>query len=378
MSIPCFTNAPGYNVLWVTTGDDLGRQLQQHSYKEVHTSPVRYLGTSSKPWRYPAFYNREIVYVDQTQLAIYDDGRRQNVCGEWSGTFLASNMGGRFNGTTCNFDSDLENEAIARCMNKLGDNKAELGSAIVQAKQAINMIASPSVTLLQAYIAARRGNWPKVASILGWNRRGRKFKHFPDKWLEYQFGWMPLLSDISGAYGLLSERMTETMLLSASSTRKRKHYRSNADDANFTGSFSFEAIAKVRVDASISSERLRAASQLGLADPLSVAWDVLPWTFVLDWFMPVGNVLSAISSQEGLQFVAGSKSIVGKGFQLLSRNPSNPVNHGISQVGMVEVHRLHFMRIPFGDFPVPGLYAVDNPFSTNRAKNALALFLQAL
>lgn len=31
----------------------------------------------------------------------------------------------------------------------------------------------------------------------------------------------------------------------------------------------------------------------GLQDPLSVAWELLPYSFVLDWFIPVGNYLQA-------------------------------------------------------------------------------------
>jgi hypothetical protein len=43
------------------------------------------------------------------------------------------------------------------------------------------------------------------------------------------------------------------------------------------------------------------ARQLGLLDPLSVAWELLPWSFVIDWFIPIGAYLDVLNGIPALK-----------------------------------------------------------------------------
>jgi hypothetical protein len=47
-------------------------------------------------------------------------------------------------------------------------------------------------------------------------------------------------------------------------------------------------------------------NQLGLLNPLSFAWEITPWSFVVDWLIPIGPVLSALTAPVGLNFISGS------------------------------------------------------------------------
>jgi hypothetical protein len=40
-------------------------------------------------------------------------------------------------------------------------------------------------------------------------------------------------------------------------------------------------------------EDISVARSLGMVDPLQVAWEIVPYSFVVDWFLPVGSFLSA-------------------------------------------------------------------------------------
>jgi hypothetical protein len=42
-----------------------------------------------------------------------------------------------------------------------------------------------------------------------------------------------------------------------------------------------------------SEERISVAATLGLLNPENVAWELLPWSFVVDWFIPIGQYLDA-------------------------------------------------------------------------------------
>jgi hypothetical protein len=42
-------------------------------------------------------------------------------------------------------------------------------------------------------------------------------------------------------------------------------------------------------------EELGFSRQLGLLDPLSVVWENIPYSFVVDWFIPIGDYLSMLN-----------------------------------------------------------------------------------
>lgn len=378
MSVPVFDNSPGDHYQWFSTGDSFGRPLHSRTYKNRNNSPVVHL-PGGGVYRYPTEYYRMVAHVQQHSLT-RAGGFGVNVCGEWSGTLLANTCGGHFGTYALNPDFNLRNEVIARCMNRIGSQKAELGATLAEARKTIDMIAGSSITLLSAYRAARRGNWRQVLKLLG-SPPGRKnrFGGIPNRWLEYQYGWRPLMGDIHGTYQVFQELMRPDppLLLHAKSVKSKRSSGSSHDDT-YDIVWQFNERHICRVDAFIEQSRLRTASQLGLIDPLSIGWELVPFSFLLDWFMPVGNVLSAISASAGLQFKSGSVTFSGEGYSTCSRYGYIPGLGVVDAPGSVEVGRFDMYRYPLGDFPIGGLYTVDNPISTARAKNALALFLQAI
>jgi hypothetical protein len=50
---------------------------------------------------------------------------------------------------------------------------------------------------------------------------------------------------------------------------------------------------------SVSNPNLAIANQMGFVNPLSVAWEAVPFSFVVDWFSNVGQCLSAMTDFVG-------------------------------------------------------------------------------
>jgi hypothetical protein len=110
---------------------------------------------------------------------------------------------------------------------------------------------------------------------------------------------------------------------------------------------------------------------LGLLDPLSVAWEILPWSFVVDWFYPVGTFLDNLSIIPQLE---------GRFTQTLKQS-----HHSIVKV----INPLYLgafgdnVQFRFGRFPSFGLATVlpsfrpfDKAMSSRRIYNAIALAQQ--
>jgi hypothetical protein len=49
-------------------------------------------------------------------------------------------------------------------------------------------------------------------------------------------------------------------------------------------------------------------AQTGFTNPLNLGWEILPFSFVVDWFLPVGNYLETLSAWDGLTFSGGWKT----------------------------------------------------------------------
>jgi hypothetical protein len=55
----------------------------------------------------------------------------------------------------------------------------------------------------------------------------------------------------------------------------------------------------------ISNPNLYLANKLGFVNPAVIAWELVPFSFVVDWFVPVGNFLSQWTDFVGLSLQNG-------------------------------------------------------------------------
>lgn len=108
--------------------------------------------------------------------------------------------------------------------------------------------------------------------------------------LELKYGWMPLYRDIyeaMKAFFAISNK-GENRQFRVRITWKGPYYNPTARDCWAVNTVQHTASMKM-----VLTEDYPVWSALGLDDPLSVAWEKLPYSFVADWFAPVSSYLSA-------------------------------------------------------------------------------------
>jgi hypothetical protein len=65
----------------------------------------------------------------------------------------------------------------------------------------------------------------------------------------------------------------------------------------------------VRIDATIDDSFYLTLQDVGLTNPLLTGWEITPYSFVLDWFVGVGDFLAAVNAwNTGYVFKAGSET----------------------------------------------------------------------
>jgi hypothetical protein len=198
-----------------------------------------------------------------------------------------------------------------------------LAVAAAEAAQSLTMIATAAVKLNNAYRSCRRGNlvgaWHGLTGhrpaagrrvqLEEGERRARATLNSADtiarNWLELQYGWKPLLSDVFDACQSLAHFLNTPLQRSYRVSRSVKGF---AVAGYFHGEYETQKVY-TRVGLIARVKEASIPQLLGLTDPASLVWEKLPFSFVADWFLPIGSWLSSrgLASSLDATFVISRK-----------------------------------------------------------------------
>lgn len=121
--------------------------------------------------------------------------------------------------------------------------------------------------------------------------------------------------------------------------------------------------------------------QTGFTNPVNLTWELLPYSFVVDWFLPIGPYLETLSAWGGLVFVDGFQTDYGKRITSSSVNwsgslPASP-DTAEEAYGSYFGQRVRLRRSRLTAFPTMKPPVLKNPFSVTHALNAIALMRSA-
>lgn len=174
----------------------------------------------------------------------------------------------------------------------------------LERKQMIDQITTSAMTLAKAFALLRRGQYSLAAKQLAVPFASGKYRHsknIGNAWLSLHFGWSPFVDDIYAAVETL-QRPPRALKISGQS--RLVYPRSGKFDGDGNAIFS-SATYSCRMGASqvIVNPVLAQMSALGLVNPATVAWEVVPYSFVVDWFSNVGQILNSYSDFVGIELL---------------------------------------------------------------------------
>lgn len=192
-------------------------------------------------------------------------------------------------------------------INRLAENvrrhKFDANVFVGEAHMSLRMIRDRSVSLYRALSLLRRGEVSAMARALNLQDRGsRKTRPTPQAlseiWLEYDFGWKPLVNDIYEASNAVFSLTNQPLCHTYTAGRKVNGVVNNVATGVLIPATAFEA-HRLRVTL---KEDYTPLESLNLLDPSTVMWELMPWSFVTDWIYPVGNYLQARSFLNSVNF----------------------------------------------------------------------------
>lgn len=303
-----------------------------------HTSnPLTPISNTSTMWRNPASYSRN-GYIRSLGIigthtlgngtTLYARDSFLNPTSIMQRVQTQSSLNATFG---AGFDSpsvssahykNMRSKALTRALSDLGSRKAGLAENLVQMGKTVDSIADIAtdvVKVVKALNGLRKG---QIKGILDLNARALKAlvrnkkvpKRIANYWLSYWYGFKPLYSDAVGLMEILTDLSKPALLI---------HGRGRADkqgQSMFIGSpvnnltdpaFSITDTIKLEFECNLTGRlylngnAIRALQRASLTDPLGLAWELIPFSFVIDWIVPVGETLAGYSAGHGLRFQGG-------------------------------------------------------------------------
>lgn len=217
------------------------------------------------------------------------------------------NLSSRFSTTnTTLWTSNDDNKLLDKLRDRLMGSDFNAGVSIAESSKSFGMIANSATKIALALKAVRSGRPGDAAIILtrNTNREGN-FKpprasrntrsHVGGHWLELQYGWLPLLKDAEAGAKALAHAFSAPPQQIYRATRVVQDILTVAPQVGGKG----EAYTLGTIKAIIREKNMPQLT--GLMDPASIAWELLPYSFVVDWFIPIGGYLQNLALARGIE-----------------------------------------------------------------------------
>jgi hypothetical protein len=329
------------------------------------------------------------------------------------------------------FDGDIERvsatandptqKVISKLIDSIGTAKADAGTTMAELGKTAQHVAHTAKRVAGFLLALKKGRLGDALQSIGvtytvkdvriYNRRwakavredgSRKVRYdklhlnrgqsrvtdlVADTWLEYSYGWKPLLNDTRNLAQATAQALIDRGSVLRYQTAKSESRLGTRLTRSPPGAYgTFNAYSSIRVAIGVKfripSGSISIVDSFGLSNPLTIAWEVVPFSFVVDWFLPVGNALQALSAFNGLEFHSGWKTTLdvysySQTLVLSSPPPSGGNTSVRSGSGKSDYSQFTFTRTKLTSFPSYGFPKWKDPRSFAHAASAIAL-LQSL
>jgi len=138
-------------------------------------------------------------------------------------------------------------------------------------------------------------------------------KAISNDYLAFKFGVMPLLSDIDGLMKKLAEFEYSAPTSSDNVVIVKSGKKKILNDVVKLGFNNYRVYGTITYNTSvkyhIEDATARSFQRFGLVNLADVAWELTPWSFVVDWFVPIGDLISSLTDDVGLTFWQGTETV---------------------------------------------------------------------
>lgn len=209
-------------------------------------------------------------------------------------------------------EQDLIDQAVNTAWSRVSLDEAQVMVQLGEVHKTVLSVSSIIRRLLKVLKSIKRAD-------LGVLRQEFTAKQLADRYMELRYALRPLMYDMNGVVaalkheaGSLNDRLTfraskhATVNDSYSELLIKQNYNNSCGNWKKYAQFEKYATRTVDVRAGVLTqlETLSTLPVWGLANPVEAAWELVPFSFIVDWFLTVGDTLAAWTPDYGLTALA--------------------------------------------------------------------------
>lgn len=190
--------------------------------------------------------------------------------------------------------SNEELALLSDVVDKVKGHSFDMGVALAEVDKFAGTVLGTLKNLRYGIDDLRKLNFRRFARRFGArppSRKGQRelsTRDISGRFLEMRYAWLPAIHDVYEASKAFEELSNGPRSVSFKARRRR----SLPLDA-ITNYVIIPGLIEVGRTYRIQLlEELSWSASLGLNHPFSIAWERFPWSFVVDWFIPIGTYLS--------------------------------------------------------------------------------------
>lgn len=215
--------------------------------------------------------------------------------------------------------------AFAEALAEARELPGAVGTMVRNIKGAARKVERGVLKIARSYRQLRRGNLPGMVRELGvpmkrkhrkaWDRsrkRGRLDQHMrdiartsSDYWLQYSFGWAPTFDEIFTQVEIMQENWRDSSFFSmhGSAWMPVEHEATHDTGGDYRRKYvgKGKLYAKVGAKLRVLAPEIVRLTDAGVTQLPTALWAVVPFSFVVDWFSNVGQVLSSFTDLWGTE-----------------------------------------------------------------------------
>lgn len=205
---------------------------------------------------------------------------------------------------------DVHNRCFEKLIAKTQSAAAQIGADLGERRKTVDLMVRRAQQLYNAARALKQRKWKKFLKYLelpfNWVRPRSNAKTLADLWLEYHFGWEPLVEDIYNCWMVLQSPVPSLIKVRVRAQARPEPIRLESDESPVWGDvLLIHGTMREQMGAriTVSNPNLWKARNLGLTNPVSIAWELVQFSFVVDWFATVSLVIDSWDAFLGLEVV---------------------------------------------------------------------------
>ena len=273
----------------------------------------------------------------------------------------------------------------SKFFNKLKNSEVDLALTLAERTQTKVMIARRAVLLLNVK------RWAKAF----WKRiRQRSIqqhesiaKAMANAWLELVYGWKQLANDIFGIASFTASRSMNRYVKireAVSSTSRSKSFTDNATGVHIDVEQANSVISEMKIHLNVTADPVLDLTRLATLNPIAIAWELVPFSFVFDWIINISNYLNELQTRCMFSTSLGGGYVTHvERCELTGRYPPGKTTGSFSTLtlrGEIKYRDIWTKktRTLFGSAPLPVFPTLKSPLSLEHALTTLSLVVQRL